>query len=63
MSRYISVALAQQVREHYAERCAYCQSAEALTVTRFEIEHITPLAVGGATTFENLCLACPSCNR
>lgn len=29
----------------------------------FEFEHIFPLAAGGATEFENLCLACPFCNR
>jgi hypothetical protein len=29
----------------------------------FEIEHILPLSVGGETVFENLCFACPSCNR
>jgi hypothetical protein len=34
-----------------------------LTVAIFEIEHIIPLASGGITEFENLCLACPSCNR
>ncbi|MEH2290528.1 HNH endonuclease [Nostoc sp.] len=34
-----------------------------LTVTTFEFEHIIPLSSGGETVFENLCLACPSCNR
>jgi hypothetical protein len=29
----------------------------------FEIEHIQPLSAGGETVFENLCFACPSCNR
>jgi hypothetical protein len=29
----------------------------------FEFEHIRPLSVGGETVFENLCFACPWCNR
>jgi CRISPR/Cas system Type II protein with McrA/HNH and RuvC-like nuclease domain len=30
---------------------------------RFEFEHIAPRSRGGETTFENLCLACSSCNQ
>jgi hypothetical protein len=45
------------------QRCAYCQSSETLTVVTFEVEHIQPLSLGGQTEFENLCLACPTCNR
>lgn len=29
----------------------------------FEVEHILPRSLGGLTEFDNLCLACPSCNR
>jgi len=29
----------------------------------FEFEHIQPLSANGETVFENLCFACPSCNR
>jgi hypothetical protein len=63
MSRYISVSLKAKVREHFANCCAYCQTAERLTATRFEFEHIFPRSRGGETTFENLCLACASCNQ
>ncbi|TAD75961.1 MAG: HNH endonuclease [Oscillatoriales cyanobacterium] len=28
-----------------------------------EVEHIQPQAAGGLTRLDNLCLACPSCNR
>lgn len=63
MSAYIPVELQRQIRSHFADCCAYCQTAESLTVTTFEFEHIVPLARGGETIFENLCLACPSCNR
>jgi len=63
VSRYISVDLRRRVRESFFKCCAYCQTEEALTVAIYEIEHIVPLASGGATEFENLCLSCPSCNR
>ncbi|WP_202921808.1 HNH endonuclease [Anatilimnocola aggregata] len=53
----------RQIREHYGGCCAYCRSAEDLTVSIFEIEHIEPRAAGGLTKFENLCFACPTCNR
>lgn len=63
MSRYVPVNLRRQIRTHFSDRCAYCRTAEALTITTFEIEHIHPLATGGTTSFENLALACPMCNR
>ena len=63
MSTYVPAALRRRVREHFRGLCAYCLSAERLTVVTFEIEHITPQVAGGETHFENLCLAYPSCNR
>src|ERR1051326_5429720 len=63
MTAYIPVELRRQVRERFADCCAYCRTAEALTVAIFEIEHIVPRSAGGATVFENLCFACPTCNR
>ena len=63
MSVYISVELQKQIRHRFVDCCAYCRTAESLTVTTFEFEHIIPRSAGGETLFENLCLACPSCNR
>jgi hypothetical protein len=63
MSVYIPVELQRKVRAHFSERCAYCQTVEAFTVAIFEIEHIIPRSAQGQTVFENLCLACPTCNR
>lgn len=63
MSVYIPVELQRQIRAHFANYCAYCLTAESLTVTIFEFEHIMPRSAGGETVFDNLCLACPSCNR
>jgi hypothetical protein len=63
VSVYISAELRRRVRKRFATCCAYCHSAEQLTVVTFELEHIFPTSLGGLTTFENLCLACPACNR
>ena len=63
MSAYISVDLQRQIRDKFSNCCAYCLTAEFLTATTFEFEHIIPRSNGGKTVFENLCLACPSYNR
>ena len=57
------VELQRRVRRQCKDCCAYCRTAESLTATTFEFEHILPLSAGGETVLENLCLACPSCNR
>ncbi len=63
MSVYVSADLRRQVREHFANCCAYCRTAKDLTVAIFEFEHIVPHSAGGETVFENICFACPTCNR
>ncbi len=63
MSAYVSVELKSRIRDHFVNCCAYCHTAENLTVAIFEVEHIVPRSKGGATIFENICLACPTCNR
>lgn len=63
MSAYVPAALKRLVRVQFANRCAYCLTAEDLTATQFEIEHINPRVAGGETVIANLCLACPMCNR
>jgi hypothetical protein len=50
MSVYISVKLQKQIRQHFQNCCAYCKTAEFLTATTFEFEHIKPLATGGETS-------------
>jgi hypothetical protein len=59
VSVYIPVELQRQIRAHFVNCCAYCLTAESLTVTIFEFEHILPRSAGGETVFDNLCLACP----
>ncbi|MBA3924380.1 MAG: HNH endonuclease [Nostocaceae cyanobacterium] len=63
MSAYIPVELQRRIRERFFNGCAYCRTAESLTGMTFEFEHIMPRSLGGETLFENLCFACPNCNR
>ena len=63
MSTYVPAALRRRIRARFMDRCAYCRTAEALIAATFEIEHIIPRSAGGETVFDNLCLACPTCNR
>ena len=42
MSAYISVELQRQIRDKFSDCCAYCLTAEFLTATTFEFEHIIP---------------------
>ena len=63
MSAYVSAALRRRVSEYFAHCCAYCRTAQNLTVAIFEFEHILPQSAGGDTIFENICFACPTCNR
>jgi len=63
VSAYVPTALRRQIRAQFTHCCAYCQTAESLSVAVFEIDHIVPRSAGGETGSHNLCLACPSCNR
>ena len=63
MGDNIPAILRTQVRQLDHNQCAYCQTPEFLTVTTFEIDHIIPTSAGGVTAVDNLCLACPACNR
>jgi hypothetical protein len=50
------------VAERAGERCEYCHAPEPVFNFAFEVEHILPRAAGGDSTFDNLALACESCN-
>jgi hypothetical protein len=60
---YLPSALRRLILERAQGRCEYCQLPMAYSPDIFEVEHILPLAGGGATELENLALACSSCNR
>ncbi len=63
MPAYVSEALRARVAAADQQRCAYCLTSEAITGLPLTIDHIQTLALGGATTFDNLCLACRTCNE
>jgi len=55
--------LREQIKQADRNRCAYCQTAEAISGIPLTIDHIQPISKGGETIFENLCLACRPCNE
>jgi len=55
-------SLREFVRERAKDRCEYCLTSEELSGIRCQIDHIVPRSRQGATTAENLCLACAACN-
>ncbi len=59
----VTVEVRRLVASRAGYRCEYCKSQEAVLGMPFEIEHIVPLAAGGNSSEDNLCLACPRCNR
>jgi len=59
----ISRSLRQRVVAEFCDQCAYCHTLTSITGARLVIDHIVPEAAGGQTVWENLCLACHSCNE
>jgi hypothetical protein len=53
-------ALALPKRAYH--RCEYCHAPESIFNVVFEVEHVIPVSAGGASTADNLALACRSCN-
>jgi hypothetical protein len=62
-SGYVSWALRRRVAERARSRCEYCGLQEDLCPATFEVDHIIPRALDGATEAANLCYACPVCNN
>lgn len=58
-----SEKLRKRINQAAQNRCEYCQTMQEMTLATFHLDHIIPLAAGGATEFENLCLSCPFCNE
>lgn len=63
MSTYIPESLRNQIANSDKKRCCYCLTTEANSGITMTHEHIHPVSKGGETTFENVCLACRSCNE
>jgi hypothetical protein len=58
---YISKELRDQVTQRAQGRCEYCQ-CDQMNGIYMEVDHITPVIAGGATSINNLCLSCRGCN-
>jgi hypothetical protein len=63
VSFYISNELRQQINQTDKQTCCYCQTTQLNSGIPLTIDHIKPRSEGGETSFENLCLACRSCNE
>lgn len=55
--------LREQVWERAASRCEYCQMPQEFTDATHEIDHVIAEKHGGASTLDNLALACFPCNN
>ncbi|MEK7833620.1 MAG: HNH endonuclease [Acidobacteriota bacterium] len=62
MSR-LPTALRNRVARRANKLCEYCRTFRDLTGHDFTIDHILPESLGGASTFDNLCLCCFWCNN
>ena len=62
MTSYIPAVLRQLVIERAEGRCEYCRFPQEAAFLTFEVDHIISEKHGGATTAENLALACVFCN-
>jgi len=59
----LSEAIRQRVRERAAFRCEYCLSHQDYVMGFLQVDHVQPVAKGGADTEDNFCLACELCNQ
>jgi hypothetical protein len=58
----IPASLRELVVKRADNRCEYCGIFQLGQVATFHVDHIIPVVAGGATTAENLALACVSCS-
>jgi HNH endonuclease len=63
MSRYISDAIRQKVKERANYCCEYCLVHQEDFFLPFEIDHIISLRHDGKSVLNNLALSCGTCNR
>lgn len=63
MSTDLPESLRLQIETADRQRCCYCLTSEANSGIPMTYDHIQPRSKGGDTSFENICLACRSCNE
>jgi hypothetical protein len=59
----VPAAFERRVRERAGGACEYCRLPEAAYGLPFEVDHVIAEQHEGKTRLNNLCLACPRCNR
>lgn len=59
----VSESIRRRVRQRAGNRCEYCLSHQNYILGHLQIDHVIPVAKGGADTEDNLCLACELCNQ
>jgi hypothetical protein len=62
MSSRIPARLASAVRERAGDACEYCRLPQSSQEATFHVDHVVPRSRGGATTLDNLALACVTCS-
>lgn len=55
--------LRQRIPDAARDRCGYCLSSQRYVMSKLEIEHLIPRALGGLDDESNLWLSCGLCNR
>lgn len=63
MSTRIPESLRTQIDATDRRSCCYRLTNEAVSGTPLTYDHITPASRDGLTTFDNVCLACRTCNE
>lgn len=58
----VNKQVAEFIRLRADNRCEYCLSHQDFTMGLLQIDHVWPVAKGGADDEQNLCLACEMCN-
>jgi hypothetical protein len=59
----VNQLLVQQIWQRAGHRCEYCRIPHPHYRLPFQIDHIIALQHGGASTLNNLAMACFHCNR
>jgi len=59
---HIPRSLRRKIAIAAQHRCGYCQTEQRISGAQMHVDHIIPLARGGASDESNLWLACAWCN-
>jgi hypothetical protein len=62
MSRHVAANLTLLVRKRAGNVCEYCCLPQSSQEATFHVDHIQPTVAQGATTADNLALACVTCS-